>query len=484
MKKAFKLAFCLIIAIAVLSVPALAAEPGIGIIGGADGPTDILISPCPEVTEAPTASVPGEMSVLLNGRYVTFPDVVPQYKNDRTFIPFRAVCGAMGFDDSSIYFDDATGSACAVKDDVTISFPIGKNSVTVTKNGVSTVIDTDVASYIDHDRTLVPVRFFAEALGCKVTWDSYTNTIIIDDIEAILSANTETYDLMNQLIAYGQTQPDKNQSLTGTMTGSIKISDEVESVDAKLTGTVTGIASQTAMDMDMKLNVTGTYKSGDTLLPISAFGIPENPYLSMRYDLEGGTMAYKSNMMDDSYGMDLTDVWLLYDLNEMLAGEDLTSMVPDVSDYTFEELLAVMLESLEPYPSMTASDMLAMINSVCADSAFTKTGTTYTQTIPMDEYGKLELTIYTSLSRVTGYSVALNFEDREYDMMAMSLELTAKGTSATAKFTITSLDETVDASISFEISMSTSNTTKVPAGKPGEGEYVLDINDMYGGFLY
>lgn len=479
MKKTIKLAFCLILAIAVLSVPAYAAET-VGIIGGADGPTAILISPCPEDMETPSITPPeasNGMSVLLNGQYVTFPDVVPQYKNDRTFVPFRAMCSAMGFEDSSIYFDDSTSSACAVRDDITISFPIGEASVTVIKDGVSTVTETDAAAYIDYDRTLVPVRYFAEALGCKVTWDSLTNTIIIDNISAILSENSETYSIMDGLLAYSQPVSDKNMAFSGSITGSFKIEDEFSSLDAAVSGTISGITSRSAMDMDVQANVSGTYIEGTSVLPITALRIPENPYFSMRYDLEGGTIAYKSNMSNTMYGMDVSDVWVLYDLSQMLTSEELYAIKADLDGYTFEELLTYLLESYEPNVSMTVSSLLEWINSVCADSAFTKNGSTYTQTVTLDEYGKLELNVYTSLGKVSGYSIELSYEDNAYSAMYIHAKLTAKGSSVQANISFSVLDESVDMDLTCDVSISFSETTKSPTGKPGENDYVLDVYD-------
>lgn len=65
-------------------------------------------------------------------------------------------------------------------DKITIELWIGKNVARV--NGVYTLIDKDnpnVVSEIINGRTMVPLRFVAENLGCDVGWDNATKTITI-----------------------------------------------------------------------------------------------------------------------------------------------------------------------------------------------------------------------------------------------------------------------------------------------------------------
>lgn len=71
----------------------------------------------------------------------------------------------------------------------------------------------DVAPYVDPatDRTYVPVGLIADALGYNVGWDGSNGTVIIDDVDAILAANTETYELMDKYLDYSRTFAQKNQ---------------------------------------------------------------------------------------------------------------------------------------------------------------------------------------------------------------------------------------------------------------------------------
>lgn len=65
-------------------------------------------------------------------------------------------------------------------------------------------IESDVDPYIEDSRTLVPIRFIAEALGYNVDWENATRTVIIDDGENVITMqignkttklNGKTYEL-------------------------------------------------------------------------------------------------------------------------------------------------------------------------------------------------------------------------------------------------------------------------------------------------
>ena len=106
MKKLIALLLALMLALA-LAVPASAAGEDIGIIGGADGPTYILVSADPKAAATVSkeqreqnikalGGVAGQVNVLLGDRCIAFTDAVPEVKNGRTMVPLRAALEAMG----------------------------------------------------------------------------------------------------------------------------------------------------------------------------------------------------------------------------------------------------------------------------------------------------------------------------------------------------------------------------------------------------
>ena len=89
-------------------------------------------------------------------------DAAPIVENNRTFVPFRALAEAFG---AEVAFDEATQAVTATLGDVTVVMTIGSAEYTV--NGE--VKTADVAPFINGSRTMVPVRFVAEAFGINVT---------------------------------------------------------------------------------------------------------------------------------------------------------------------------------------------------------------------------------------------------------------------------------------------------------------------------
>ena len=59
-------------------------------------------------------------------------------------------------------------------------------------------IQSEVAPYVYQNRTYIPFGLLADALSYNVGWDGEVAAVIIDDVDAILAANTETYDRMDE----------------------------------------------------------------------------------------------------------------------------------------------------------------------------------------------------------------------------------------------------------------------------------------------
>ena len=99
--------------------------------------------------------------IVVNANKVAI-DAAPIVKNDRTFVPFRALAEAFG---AEVAYDEATQAVTAELNGTTVVMTIG--SATYTINGVEKTMD--VAPFINGSRTMIPVRFAAEAFGITVT---------------------------------------------------------------------------------------------------------------------------------------------------------------------------------------------------------------------------------------------------------------------------------------------------------------------------
>jgi len=111
------------------------------------------------------------IKVILDGKTLAF-DVQPQIINGRTLVPMRVIFEALG---ATVEWNGEARTVTAKKRDLIVKTTIDNKTMTV--NGINKEID--VAPVIINGRTLVPVRFVSEALGCKVDWNGNTRMVII-----------------------------------------------------------------------------------------------------------------------------------------------------------------------------------------------------------------------------------------------------------------------------------------------------------------
>ena len=103
-------------------------------------------------------------------------DVAPYIKNDRTYVPYRYLALALGVAEDDIVWDAAAQKVTVTKGENTVEAVIG--STTLTVNG--SAVTMDVAPEITNDRTMLPARYLAEALGATVGWDPATRTVVFE----------------------------------------------------------------------------------------------------------------------------------------------------------------------------------------------------------------------------------------------------------------------------------------------------------------
>ncbi|HHX17998.1 MAG TPA: copper amine oxidase N-terminal domain-containing protein [Clostridium sp.] len=112
------------------------------------------------------------INVLLNYSYIEFPDVVPQNIDGRVLVPIRTISEEMG---AEVGYEHETRTVTIMDGEKEIILKIGEATAYI--DGAEYELDVP-ASIID-GRTMVPIRFVAEAMDSVVDWDGDTKTVII-----------------------------------------------------------------------------------------------------------------------------------------------------------------------------------------------------------------------------------------------------------------------------------------------------------------
>lgn len=120
------------------------------------------------------------VTVTLDGEALRF-DVPPVLENERVLVPMRAIFEALG---SKVDWDGAsrTVTATAGADPSTglsrlLKLTVGQKTAYLDGRPV----ELDVPARMVKGRTLVPVRFAAEALGAQVDWQAAARRVVIKD---------------------------------------------------------------------------------------------------------------------------------------------------------------------------------------------------------------------------------------------------------------------------------------------------------------
>jgi uncharacterized protein YkwD len=110
-------------------------------------------------------------AISIDGQRSTM-NVAPSIVEGRTYLPFRALGGAL---EANVYWLKDQRAAVFEKDGTNIVLFPGTKIVVV--NGSERVLDN--SAIIVSDRTMVPVRFISEVLGADVKWNDEQRTVTV-----------------------------------------------------------------------------------------------------------------------------------------------------------------------------------------------------------------------------------------------------------------------------------------------------------------
>ena len=454
------------------------------------------------------AAEQGDFSLLVNGEPVTFTDAAPVLKDGRSFLPVATTFQALGFAQEDIVWNGETQSVTASKDGTTISLTVGDSAVTWTgpswsqtsedgtsgsAGGSGGIAYLDTAPYIDPatNRTYIPVGLVADILGCRVAWDGATSTVIIDDVDAILAENTETYERMDQYLDYarkysqGNYQVEGSYLLTMPSEGTTTSADGSEEYTTEIINTVGGnynmVTNQTAMQFAMDMSIGGTIMGA----PIS----PTDMNLDVRADLDTGMLYLYFQSEDLEYLMNnnvqingetiefqIPDQWYSLDMKAVYDEaygpgfyEELIALSTASQEATFAQTLEELLKSdtLILTSTATTSDYLEALNQLLGDSHFQKSGSTYTSTLEQDGVTIL-FHLYTSGGQVNGYGMEMTASETTGMEMTMTMEMKGDDMSLLMEM----------AGMTMEMDGTYRPSSTAPETEPPAGATVVDLWEL------
>ncbi len=151
------------------------------------------------------------ITIHVDGKFAPS-DITPTIRNNRTVLPLRAAGEALN---ASVQWNNTTQTATATKDGHSVSFILGSKIYYV--DGQAHY--ADIAPFIVKNRTMLPLRAFAEAFNTNVKWDPHLYDVVIDTPAPNQPLPSFPADLSPQVATFFQkyaVSPNTNDPLVGT----------------------------------------------------------------------------------------------------------------------------------------------------------------------------------------------------------------------------------------------------------------------------
>lgn len=530
MKKLIALLLALMLALA-LVVPASAAGEDIGIIGGADGLTYILVGEdqgtapdtifgtaenidwdaiMKEMAERSAAQekeqreqnikalggVAGQVNVLLGDRCIAFTDAVPEVKNGRTMVPLRAALEAMG---ARIEFDQATKTAIVTGEKASFTHVVGSDVIT---RADGSTVKMDVRSYVTpSNRTMVPVRFFSQVLGYDVFWDNGYRMAFLLDEEIFAEKVDSRLAILNGYLAKNAKSFDasKNYREDVTLSGTVKVIDSIKGDRSyPYSGKASMLLGKDSMSMRMSADLSGL---AELLEGLAGEKLPETYRAALiKPELEaiyGDKLYYKSPLFDALMAkvdgtQTVSGAWYATDA-VMSFGALYESMYGGNEDYTVGKALYAAMKQGDAngfFESWSGTEQLAAAAvELFGDETFTKSGSGYkwhfgkeelamllAEAIPgfIADSGVEELSIDLTLRSDGGVELKYTASTSVNEEAALRIDYTLAGNSSrmTAKGTV-QVRNICD--VRFDAAISVRTTSEKPLTAPPAGATIITL---------
>lgn len=444
MKKLIPLCLALILALA-LAVPASAAESG-------------------------------GVAVQVNGETVAFPNAAPELKDGRTMVPMRAVLEALG---ATVDYDGETKTVKAALGETAITHVIGEDKIIVDGDQVMTM---DTVSYVKSGSTLVPLRFFSQALGYEVYWDDGARTAVVINKDAAIAEIDKSFTILNGLQAK-QSQTLDSMALDMDFSGEAKVLDSI-SGDQTLPFSMkmSALYGTEAMNMEGTMDLSSLSallaEAGGTEVPEDAAAMLKDLSFQMIY---GEAMWMQIPALSTVLNLPEGEVWLKTSEAPALstmgvgAGSTIGAALYAAAEMADAEVPVNIYDDL--------SEAAQLMTTLMGDDAFTKDGEDYSWKLDEDKSTQLAEALGASsvsfpftMEMTVKADGSCTFDmEASMDEMTMTITGSSSTTAASLKGHI-QIKNVCDLTFQGEAKMSASD--KAPVTAPPADAVVLDLDEL------
>lgn len=418
------------------------------------------------ITEA--GGIPGQVNVMLNGKCVTFPYGVPEITSGgRTMVPMRAILEALG---AEVDYDNDTKTAQAVLGDLTITHVVGSDIIDSSKDGQLTM---DTVSYVKDGSTLVPLRFFSQALGYEVYWDNVYRTAVVIDKAKLVREIDSSLTIVNDLLAQ-ENDVTGNQSLSLSLDATVQLagSDEMP-----LTLEMTALYNETATNINCTADISVLPALLEALgeeMPKELALLPDSLEIQCIFS-DGIWMTIPSlkeltgdmwfEIADDELMDEIGQTFELYDAG-MAAKMTMGGLLYTVMEYADTET------PFNLYSDLT--EVAGLVTEMLGDDTFTEDGGAYTWNGTLPEAlwttGGSPVSIQMTIGEdgTCTYTMELDYED----MVKASIKGTSSATEESMEGEI-HIQDVCDAT--FQMTATLQASEDAPVSEPPAGAQIIPL---------
>lgn len=407
----------------------------------------------------------------------------------RTYAPYDILFNALGATSS---YDADSGTVTAQSGDVTVSFGLDQDSMTVTTDEFTNDFSIYAQAYKDSatGKVYVPVRYAAQALGYVVEWDSANQEICLESIDGLIADSGATYTVLDKYMAYQKKLAAQPRAVAGTF----KMNMDVASDDGSNTLTADGSVSGIVDDGNTEMNFKMTSNASDFISAIygeetqdvqttMVLSMLENLDINLIVNGDTGMIYVQAPAITSLLGVS-EETWLSIDLSALYADTSLNSMsFTNSYNGDFKDYLSFLLKyqclNEHGWTESSVTSELDAINAIVSDQVFVQSGDSYVSTYTYSEDGQsltLKITLSFNGDAVTGSVVDFTMDMGEDGSVTASLTADSTG-SEVLKLKLEIPDSlTMDLSAEFTYT----GTTQTPADAPPSDSTVMPIDSLFG----